>query len=197
MSSLDSGVVQAWLMAHVRDALAVATVSVPIYAALETAWLGLSPAASVRARAITLLLIFLGLGRLTAVLRDLSQRLTRIRPSDAPAWRVVVHDAGFMAAMNAALAPGVYLASGANRSQLAAGLVMTGLVSLVTGPLNGIAIDAYRELSGAAPVRRLPAATAGWPSERRGLVIAVAVAASLLLTFAIYAGATPVAPIFK
>jgi hypothetical protein len=128
---------------HLIDSAAVSCSITLIYSTVELFVLGISALVSLRARAILIIMVFLGLGSALARARDLSLRLTGVFHSGSEVKRTA-HDVIFNIVVNALFAPLVYGMAGATLSELLNGTVSTIAISSVTGPINGAMIDLFR-----------------------------------------------------
>ena len=159
---------------HLRDCSAILVVGTPIYAWLEVHGIGLTPVVSLRVRCMNALFLVSGLGWIIARGRDYSHRLFGIQPGRSRERVLIAHDLLFLVVINGLLAPPFYLLSGASFRGVARGTALAMIVSVLTGPLNGISIDSFRELRGSVATSRLPARVRNQPTTvRQGLVLVV------------------------
>jgi hypothetical protein len=128
---------------HLIDSAAVCCSITLIYSTVELFVLRISAPVSLRARAILIATVFLGLGSVLARARDLSLQLTGICRSRSE-MHLILHDVTFNIVVNALLAPLVYGISGATWPELLRGTASTMVISSLTGPINGTLIDLFR-----------------------------------------------------
>ena len=176
-----------YLMGHLRDSIAVLVVVTPVYAVLEVHLLAIPMLVSLRARMLTAVVIVGGLGVLIAKVRDWSHKRFGVIPGATSELFILVHDLVLLALLNGVIAPLVYLISGATFGQSMHGTLLAISVSTVTGPANGMSIDAFRELLGSRPVGRLPE----WISNvnitwRVGMAGFVVVTSALIVSISYY-----------
>ena len=165
---------------HLLDCLALGCSVTLVYSAVETWLLGMPVAMSIKARAITLTLILLGVGTVFSRLRAWSIRKTFVHESNSRFLRVA-HDMTFTLVVNALVAPAVYSLAGAAPAQIVMGTAATVLISIVSGPINGLAIDLFRSWAGLDSSGRFPRHSPAAVS-----LILGAVAAFALLTITVY-----------
>ena len=128
-----------------------------IYTIIELFAIGMDPAVSLRARIVTLIVAFGGLGFAFVQLRQLSRRFFGMTDEQASNRAIAIHDALYPVVFNGVTAPVLYLLAGASQRDLLWGTGAAMVVALVTGPINGFFIDLSGELSGLRPSPRMPA----------------------------------------
>jgi hypothetical protein len=128
---------------HIVDCAAVTSGLTVIYASIEVLLLKMQPVVSLKARALLVIMAFMGMGSLYARLRDVSLRVTGTMNSSSERVRLV-HDLVYTWGFNLVLSPLVYAVAGATHTQILLGTATTLLVSIITGPMNGAMIDRFR-----------------------------------------------------
>jgi hypothetical protein len=146
----------------------------------------MSISTSASARMLTVIALFLGLGRLIAIARDYSHRCFGLKSGSTSEIIIMAHDLAFMCLINGVLAPIVYFLSDATARQLLHGMCTVMAVSFITGPLNGFSIDTFRKLMGTKPVKRLPRPFARISQRGRFVGAVIVVLLSMLVVAGSY-----------
>lgn len=144
------------LLEHVADSVAVASVTNPVMAILETNVAGMSNNTSTNARVLGTALTFAGLGSLYSKGRDLSKKIFGINEKTSEKIKQF-HDTVYGAAYLLTITPPFYYAAGSRDSkEIAMGTMMAAVTGIVGGGVAGYAVDAFRDLFGIKDSERVP-----------------------------------------
>lgn len=157
---------------HLVDTTAMLASTNPVFAFFENVALGMSDKVSLNARLAAATLAYGGLAVTVTRGRDLSQRLFKI--TDQTSEKIqYIHDTGFLIALNAIIAPGMYAIAGAEGNQILKGTGVAMGLSLVNGYIIGYAVDTARDLLGIKKSTRIPERIRKLSSKaKKGLAIA-------------------------
>lgn len=172
---------------HLVDSTAAISVTTPLFAALETSIIGMSDEVSLNARLIAAGVTYGGLGFLIPKGRDLWRSYFNIT-DETKERKQQLHDTAYLMAINLPIAPSFYLVAGArDQIEITIGtLFALGFAATAGGPL-GYTIDAFRDLAGIKPSKRLPEIIRGQTSKVKKALGVATVAGLLGLTAGIYA----------
>ncbi len=143
---------------HIGNSTAILMSVTPIYAIVELFVLNMAELVSLKARLITILITYLGLGFLFAKGRNISKRIFNVSEEFSHESTIVVHDLLYLVGFNFCLTPLLYLVSGASPREIVLGTSFALGMAFIAGPINGFFIDAAGELTGLNSSLRLPVA---------------------------------------
>lgn len=174
---------------HVVDSTALLAESTPIFAAFETGLAGMSDDISMNARLFATGLTYLGgMGYAYAKGRDLSRKLFKIKDTTKEKIQGF-HDSVYLGAFNLAVAPAIYLASGArDPKEIAIGTASAIALGLVNGAPMGYAVDLFRDLTGLKECERpsYPRLLKRQNSKTKKGLAALLTAGAIALTAGVY-----------
>jgi len=175
---------------HLVDSTALLAESTPIFAAFETGLAGMSDEISMNARLFATGLTYLGgMGIAYSKGRDFYRKNFKI--TDKTRERVQsLNDAAYTGLFNLAVAPAIYLASGArDPKEIAIGTASAIALGLVNGAPMGYAVDVFRDLTGLKDCERpsYPNLLKRQSSKTKKGLVALLVAGAIAATAGIYA----------
>mgnify|MGYP001577193077 CR=1 FL=1 len=135
--------------------VAVCSSTNPLFAFTDTFALGTSNDTSIGTRIDVALFSLLGAGIGFVKGRQASRNLFKVTPMSREKIQAL-HDFLYTAAFNMAFAPPLYMLNGADAGTAYAGGAIAAGMSLITGPINGYAIDAAGDLTGIRLNPRIP-----------------------------------------
>lgn len=131
---------------HLLDSTSIALTSTPIYAYAEYRFGGFSVCKSLKARLLTIFLLYIGLGFLIAGLRKLSQAFFLPQERNRPKYIHFIHDSLFNILVVMILTPIVYSIVGETLAHFIGIIPAIIVIPIFSGALYGLSIDVFRVL---------------------------------------------------
>ena len=177
---------------HVIDATAFVVASQPVYAFFELYVGHVPPQTSLGSRLWSIGTTYAGVGAFVSFGREWWKSRAHINTGASEKKRII-HDMGYKAAFNFLTQPITYVAVGYFTGDITVegvigGTLATTVVAFFSGGYECYALDAFRELWGIHPLKRLPVCVQRMKStHKKGLVTLFSVASCLAL-YLLYAG---------
>jgi len=138
---------------YLVDTTSLLILSNPMYASLETFISGMDVKTSLESRIKVSLLAYTGLGFLYVKGRDFSKKVFKVNEKSSEKTHAL-HDSLYNVTFNVSASFPIYLTSGANMNQATVGAIGAGILGLISGPINGISIDLFRDFMGTKETKR-------------------------------------------
>ena len=176
---------------HLVDATATTTVSTPVYTALETIVVGMSPEVSIKTRLGFIAANYIGGGRIVAYFRDVYKKMFNVTETTKEATqksydRAYIGICNFCSELLFSTISSYTSTKQLTANQIILGAALAGAVGLGIGALEGYSIDSFRDLFGLKPTKRLPAKIREQPLHVKKIIATEFICLSLALTTMIY-----------